>query len=551
MGIEAGYSELNKTLPAGAWTGRATIPAVEGVEFEEGQSADTKIPCMAGDVIGEFTLTKVLCTRPHCRLFLAEGKEQDRAVIKIYEPGAAGTTDALRKLYSRLQEEPCPSLMPLLSYGDIEGGMHYQVMPVYQEGTLETTVITEEEIIREILQQLNDALLFLKKNRLVHNDIKPSNIFWRDKEKKTIVLGDYDCLTTDAESTKAGGTPFFMAPERIFSNDMVHTSLTDYCAMGLTMAALILGRPLMEDSNTMKAANPAELRNILYRKWQQPVSCPSSMPVSIKTRILLNELVMAEPDKRKMYCGEYISQWLQKDGLTGGISYKNRKKTQFRGLSFSDKLILDIPELIKALGQNWEYGIMMMKEHQLDNFVRQFDGRFYTFCQQYAGFRNGSEGLFKLMQSLAPSEDFYWMGTHYDSLESFAVRTEQTGQYRISDPFSRFCQAGLLSFYIENNNGDRQQVQRAAEIEKIGRKDPDAAVKRLLISLQEKPELHWKGTELRSLDDLLLYLEDHRENLDEEIKWMYSSGAFKVWLNYIQHGNLLSAVNRKMVEKKI
>lgn len=545
-------SQLNRTLPAGAWNGRATIPAVEGVAAGQREDSETGIPYRTGDVIGQYTLTKYLCGRARCRLFLGEDRRQERVVVKLYEPGSAKSTMAMRKLSDRLRRKGCASLMPLLSYGDLEGEIHYEVMPVYQQGTLEDTVLSEQDLIRHILPQLNSALLFLGENHLVHNDIKPSNLFWKDRSRMEIVLGDYDCLTTDKDET-AGGTPFFMAPERIYSNNSLHTNASDYCSMGLTLISLLLGKPLLSEAEgkTIEEGDPGLLRRFLYRRWQQPVNCPLSVSVSPKFRTLLNCMVLFDPNERMKYCGEYITKWIEGGGIAGGTYVRSGDRKRINGLRYRDKLILDIPELIAELGKNWDYAVFMLKEHQLDDFVRQFDGRFYTYCLQFAKMQNLSAGLFKLMQSIAPSTDLYWMGEHYESMEEFVDRTDEDQRYSLRDPFSLFCRARLLSFYLQQGGASQEQIKRASEIEEIGKTEPELAVRKLQISLQQKPDFKWHGTAFMSLEEVLAWLEGCGDKLDEEAAGLYASKAFRVWLDYIGHGSFLSTVDKEMMERGI
>lgn len=540
--------QADKTLPAGAWNGRATIPFIEGINAESDKEQGNKTAYGTGDKIGRFSLVKYLCRGAQSTLFLAEDRRQNRAVVKIYDPEAGRSTLALRKLTDLMRSFGCASLMPILGYGELEQGVHYEVMPVYQQGTLENVTITEEEMKESILPQLNDALVFLHKNHLVHNDIKPSNIFWKDRAKKEIVLGDYDCLTFDKDE-KTGGTLLFMAPERIYTEGVRHTGASDYCSLGLTLMTLLLGRAPLDESDAAASAGSEELRKYLYRRWQSPVMCPPSLALSANTRNLLNSLVQEKPEAR--YDGEYIANWIK----TGGIGFKSfqvKKEQKFiNGLRYRSKLILDIAELIRALGDDWEYAMFMLEQHQLDNFVRQFDGKFYTYSQKYAAESDKNAGLFKLMLSLSPSRDFYWRGEHYESLEDFVNQTEAQGLYGLNDPFSHFCRARLISFYEALNGGTPEQIERAEQIELIGKRDPEEAVQKLQISLRKKPDLVWHGVTLLSLEDLLDYLEKAGDRLDEETAELYESKAFRVWLDYIQHGSMLSKIEKQMMESGI
>ena len=531
--------ELNKTLQAGAFSGRATIPVVQGVNVLKPEKEESALHFQPGDRIGNYTLTKFLCRGVCSSLFLGEDRRGDRVTVKLYEPGAAKTSLALRKLADVVRKRGCASLMPLYAYGDLEGGIHYEVMPVYQQGTLEKEHFTEEEVTQKLLPQLNEALKVLGDSHLVHNDIKPANIFWKDRSKWEIVLGDYDCVTFDKEES-AGGTLLYMAPERIFSGGRLHSSASDFCSLGLTLIALLLGKEVFYEEGMQEQTDENALKQYLYRRWQRQVSCPVSMTLSPKTRDLLDRLVQLKSEDR--YGSEFIASWIENDGL-GVKTYREKvKKKTIKGLRYRGKLILDIPELIGVLGNEWEFGTFMLAQHQLDDFVRQFDGNFYKYSQEYSVGHDMSAGLFKLMQTISPSTDFYWLGEHYDNLEDFVDKTEEAERYGVRDPFCHFCRAGLLSFYEQNSGANEEQMKRAREIEETGRKQPELAVRQLQISLRQKPDFVWHGATFMNLDDMLDYFDKNREHLDEDISELYESKAAKVWFDYIGQGSFLSEI---------
>ncbi len=537
-----------KTLQAWAWKGRATIPAVTGINKVKPEHEESGIGFAIGDVIGNYRITKFLCRGERSTLFVGEGIQQGPVVIKVYEPGESRNRPALRKLADVLKRRGCSTLMPLLSFGDIDDNIHYEVMPVYQQGTLEGERFTEEELKKYILPQLNDALTFLGENHIVHNDIKPSNIFWKNRSRKEIVLGDYDCVSLE-KNEAVGGTPFYMAPERIYSDGTVHTNSSDYCSLGLTLITLLTGQILLEDHQMPSSEETADIRHYLHRRWQRTVACPANTDLSPQTRNLLNCLVQPKPEDR--YDGKFISSWIANDGIGIKRYQEERKRHIIQGLPFRQKLIMDIAELISELGRDWDFGVYLLKHHQLDSFVRQFNGEYYKYCVEYSSTDDGSAGLFMLMQKIAPAVDFYWMGTHYASLEDFVNQTEEEGKYGQRDPFSRFCRAGLLSFYEAHNGADSRQMQRAQEIEKLAGRNPAEAIRKLQISLRQKPDFIWNGETFRSLEDLMHYLEQMPDRLDEEISMLYGSSAFKVWLDFTNRGSFLSKIEKKLMESGI
>ena len=81
---------------------------------------------------------------------------------------------------------------------------------------------TEEEVTQKLLPQLNEALKVLGDSHLVHNDIKPANIFWKDRSKWEIlkiqnpnVSSEYVCSTVmyrkDLYTLKDSGMQYYSA----------------------------------------------------------------------------------------------------------------------------------------------------------------------------------------------------------------------------------------------------------------------------------------------------------------------------------------------------
>ncbi|KAK6976275.1 mitogen-activated protein kinase kinase kinase ANP1 [Biomphalaria glabrata] len=91
-------------------------------------------------------------------------------------------------------------------------------MPFYQKGSLSSLLheLTPSHLA-VYFAQLTCVLSFLDNKRIVHADIKPSNILVDDQQN--VILGDFGLAfsvphgTEVISSDKVGGTPAFMAPE--------------------------------------------------------------------------------------------------------------------------------------------------------------------------------------------------------------------------------------------------------------------------------------------------------------------------------------------------
>jgi hypothetical protein len=96
-----------------------------------------------------------------------------------------------------------------------------------------------EYFVRTIIQ-VGEQLEVAHNNGILHRDIKPGNIMYRDNEHAVLV--DYGLAALiKAENTKTGGTPAFMAPEQIDEGAPIDAR-TDVFGLGATLYNMLTGK---------------------------------------------------------------------------------------------------------------------------------------------------------------------------------------------------------------------------------------------------------------------------------------------------------------------
>ncbi len=91
----------------------------------------------------------------------------------------------------------------------------FLALEYFEEGTLEDRLrrgpLPREQALA-FLSQIADALLYLHRLGIVHQDVKPANVFLKGEVAK---LGDFGVAKTREEKTplERAGSPFYMAPE--------------------------------------------------------------------------------------------------------------------------------------------------------------------------------------------------------------------------------------------------------------------------------------------------------------------------------------------------
>lgn len=112
--------------------------------------------------------------------------------------------------------------------------------------------LTEKQVAAVIKQSIR-GLMYLHKSKKIHRDIKSGNILLTDKgECKLADFGvSAELTSTFAKRVTMIGTPYFMAPEVLQSND--YDAKADIWSIGITAYELAIGAPPHADVHPLRA----------------------------------------------------------------------------------------------------------------------------------------------------------------------------------------------------------------------------------------------------------------------------------------------------------
>lgn len=172
----------------------------------------------------------------------------------INDPSFRGRFEREAKILHRLRH---PNIIPVLDFGEDEG-LLYLVMPYITLGSLrdrlEDGPVTVEQGSK-IIRQIASALQFAHERKVIHRDVKPSNILIDDNFNAW--LSDFGFAHMhDASMSITGstlvGTPAYMAPEQILGHTV--TPSADQYALGVVLYQLATGHLPYEAETPMGLA---------------------------------------------------------------------------------------------------------------------------------------------------------------------------------------------------------------------------------------------------------------------------------------------------------
>lgn len=222
----------------------ATLLAGGGGRRAQDAEKKTRAEIKGGENAGGYIIGELIDDtggEAYIRYAEKDGKDY---VIKIFKSNRdinTNTEDIIASINS-------PYVMPILARGEIKG-LHYQILPFYRNGTFSRFLSTDKvkgdkiskELLKSLIKDVNEGLHAIHGANILHNDIKPGNIFISD-DFKSAVIGDFGIskfIGARTSVTNAGDmTGFYAAPE----SDEMNTVQGDYYSFGITVLNVAYGK---------------------------------------------------------------------------------------------------------------------------------------------------------------------------------------------------------------------------------------------------------------------------------------------------------------------
>ena len=170
----------------------------------------------------------------------------------------------------------------------------YILLEICQNQTLHQILkrrktLTEIEVQCYIIQLIK-GLIYLHNQRIIHRNLKLSNLFLNDKME--LKIGDFSFATKmayDGEKKRTiCGNPNYIAPE-IIDGKSGYSYEVDIWAIGIIIYTLIIGKPPFESNNKEQI-----IENIKKVEFK----IPEDVKISLLSEKLINKILVENPNKR-------------------------------------------------------------------------------------------------------------------------------------------------------------------------------------------------------------------------------------------------------------
>lgn len=206
---------------------------------------------LVGSKLGKYQLIERLGQGGMAQVYRAIQPTIERPVaVKVlysHLVASAGFVDRFKREARSLGQLQHPQIVQVIDF-DVQGDLYYMVMDFIPGKTLRAFLDGSGPLdpVRalDIIAQLTEALAFAHRRGLIHRDIKPGNVLFRDAACTDAVLTDFGIgrLVDDLSMTVSGsviGTPAYMSPEA--SLGLPVDARTDLYSLGITLYEMVTG----------------------------------------------------------------------------------------------------------------------------------------------------------------------------------------------------------------------------------------------------------------------------------------------------------------------
>lgn len=348
-------------------------------------------------------------------------KDEEQVVFKLYYPNATPKDSILKRLVELHHED----IVNVRDYGDFNGRF-YEIQDYAAGGTLlEYLPVRDADHIRQIVAEVVNAYKFCHEHDIIHKDIKPENLYFKNADGSDVLIGDFGISSQlDAgmtrHQTSQSMTCAYAAPEMygILGKAIVGKEV-DYFALGMSVIHIWLGE------SPFKGLTHHKIANLITTGM---IDIPDDLPGDLLK--LVQGLITSDYTRRWGY--DQVQRWLRGEevpvyyerGSNNPIfqfGEQNGKKLKASTTEALVELMKQHPDRAKKLlyGKKISAWIYLLADHQkISEQLEQIVEEDYPTEQD--------AGLKKAIFMLSPQEAFITPAqTRCNSIQSFADAMEQ------------------------------------------------------------------------------------------------------------------------------
>ncbi|RMD96081.1 MAG: hypothetical protein D6812_17780 [Deltaproteobacteria bacterium] len=202
-----------------------------------------------------------------------------------------------------------PHIVTLYDVGK-EGDNYFLAMEFVEGETLKALIKQSRLTIPQVLtifMQLCDALRYAHENKILHLDVKPSNIMCRKGPQICTKLMDFGLarvMQARGSQTTARYTPFYVSPEQILNRNIDHRS--DIYSLGVTLFEALVGSPPFQSGDC--------IYQHLFADPPSPMERNPQIPPQLDA--IVRKSIAKKPKDRFQTMGEFLEAIMEVANLS-------------------------------------------------------------------------------------------------------------------------------------------------------------------------------------------------------------------------------------------
>ncbi len=425
-----------------------------------------------------------------------------------------------------------PHVAAVFDYGILNEGQPFIVMEYLEGKSLEEVLQAEgklapERILR-LAKQACEGLAGAHENRVVHRDVKPSNIFLvkdasGDEFVKVLDFGLAKILTTDQSLpnlTQTGdtmGTPDYMSPEQCLGLALDERS--DIYNLGYVLYEMFTGRKAVCGSNTFEAMNLHIYDSAIPFKEVDP-----KCQISVGLEAVVFKALAKNPDDR------YQTILELRDALEKAAAEKEQAVASFQRLlsSVKRKRIASASRASKQAPPNFlmaslSIAVVLLVVASVFKIADVLNGQQRTAAMHAATNAAGVWTTLNAQGINAYNEgDFKVARTTFEQAEKIGAQIgEESEQHRVSLTYLKDTYGKLGDTNAAAQiDGKLAMIEKNTYYKELGRKDEnDAQIRKLFRQLLSHPKDKKIATELSAVlnNQSALAISDGRKEESREL----------------------------------